>query len=159
MGQHIGALDYLLPPEYVTKMRILHSAAPQSSFKDVLAVIKEDFKRDAYEIFNSIETDPLGTASLAQVHKATLKDGSSVAVKVQHRSVKANSYVDIKTMSALVKITSWIFPDFKFDWLVEETKKNLPRELDFTQEGRNAEKLEKMFKKYQWLKVFNSSYV
>lgn len=138
----------------MTKLRILHSAAPQSSFNDVLTVIKEDFKKDPYEIFNSIEKDPLGTASLAQVHKAILKNGTSVAVKVQHRSVKTNAYVDVKTMATLVKITSWIFPDFKFDWLVEETQKNIPRELDFTQEGRNAEKLENLFKDYHWLKVF-----
>ena len=155
VGQHIGALDYLLPQEYVTKLRILHSSAPQSSFNDVLSVIKEDFKKDPYEIFESIDKDPLGTASLAQVHKAVLKDGSSVAVKVQHRTVKTNSYVDVKTMAALVKITSWIFPDFEFEWLVEETKKNIPRELDFTQEGRNAEKLQNMFKQYHWLKVLN----
>ncbi|XP_043476924.1 aarF domain-containing kinase 1 [Leptopilina heterotoma] len=153
VGQHIGALDYLLPQEYVTKLRILHSAAPQSSFNDVLTVIKEDFKKDPYEIFDSIEKDPLGTASLAQVHKAILKNGTSVAVKVQHRSVKTNAYVDVKTMATLVKITSWIFPDFKFDWLVEETQKNIPRELDFTQEGRNAEKLENLFKDYHWLKI------
>ncbi|XP_029048676.1 aarF domain-containing kinase 1 [Osmia bicornis bicornis] len=153
VGQHIGALDYLLPSEYVHTMRVLHSAAPQSSFKDVLTVLKEDFKRDPYEIFESINPKPLGAASLAQVHKAVLKNGDVVAIKVQHRAVKTNSYVDIKTMSALVKITSLVFPDFKFDWLVDETKKNLPRELDFSQEGKNAEKVQKIFSHYHWLKI------
>ncbi|KAH0568067.1 aarF domain-containing kinase 1 [Cotesia glomerata] len=153
IGQHIGALDYLLPSEYVTKMRVLHSSAPQSSFEDVLKVLKEDFKKDPYEIFESIEKEPLGAASLAQVHKATLKNGKVVAVKVQHRAVKSNSYVDIKTMAALVKITSWVFPEFKFDWLVDETKKNIPRELNFTWEGKNAERLSNLFSHYKWLKV------
>ncbi|XP_046426364.1 aarF domain-containing kinase 1 [Neodiprion fabricii] len=153
VGQHIGALDYLLPAEYVKTLRILHSSAPQSSFPDILTVIKEDFKKDAYEIFKSIESVPLGTASLAQVHKAVLLDGRSVAVKVQHRAVKSNSYVDIKTMAALVKITSWVFPEFKFDWIVDESKKNIPQELDFTLEGRNAEKVKSLFKDFHWLKV------
>ena len=153
VGQHIGALDYLLPKEYVQKMKILHSSAPQSSFNDVLTVLKEDFKKDPYEIFDSIEKNPLGTASLAQVHKATLKDGREVAVKVQHRAVKSNSYVDIKTMAALVKITSWVFPEFKFDWLVDETKKNIPRELNFQLEGKNAEKVQELFKDYSWLHI------
>lgn len=153
VGQHIGALDYLLPAEYVNTMRVLHSSAPQSSFKDVLTVLKEDFKKDPYEIFESIDPKPLGTASLAQVHKAILKNGDIVAVKVQHRAVKTNSYVDIKTMSALVKLTSLVFPDFKFDWLVDETKKNIPRELDFTQEGKNAEKIQNIFSHYHWLKI------
>ncbi|XP_046747285.1 aarF domain-containing kinase 1 isoform X2 [Diprion similis] len=155
VGQHIGALDYLLPTEYVNTLRILHSSAPQSSFSDVLIVIEEDFKKDAYEIFESIEPVPLGTASLAQVHKAVLRDGRLVAVKVQHRAVKSNSYIDIKTMAALVKITSWVFPDFKFDWIVDESKKNIPQELDFTLEGRNAEKVKSLFKDFHWLKVPN----
>ncbi|XP_020288052.1 uncharacterized aarF domain-containing protein kinase 1 [Pseudomyrmex gracilis] len=153
VGQHIGALDYLLPKEYVHTMRILHSKAPQSSFKDVLTVIREDFRRDPYEMFQIIDPEPIGTASLAQVHRAVLKNGDVVAVKVQHRSVKSNSYVDIKTMAALVKITSLVFPDFKFNWLVEETKKNIPEELNFIHEGRNADKVRKLFENYDWLRV------
>lgn len=153
IGQHIGALDYLLPKEYVSVMKVLHNSAPKSSFKDVLVVLKEDFKTDPYEIFETIEPEPLGAASLAQVHKATLKDGTPVAVKVQHRAVKKNSYIDMKTMAALVKVTSWVFPDFKFDWLVDEAKKNIPKELDFTKEGLNAEKVQKMFSHYTWLKI------
>lgn len=47
----------------------------------------------------------------------------------------------MKTMEILVKLISWSFPEFKFDWLVEVTKRNIPIELDFTQEGRNAEKV------------------
>ncbi|KAG7204076.1 hypothetical protein KM043_001927, partial [Ampulex compressa] len=134
-------------------MKVLHSSAPQSSFNDVLTVIKEDFKKDPYELFESIDPEPLGTASLAQVHKAVLKNGNVVAIKVQHRAVKSNSYVDIKTMAMLVKLTSLIFPDFKFDWLVDETKKNIPKELDFTQEGKNAEKIQSYFSNYHWLKI------
>lgn len=153
VGQHIGALDYLLPEEYVRTLRVLHSSAPQSSFRDILTVIKEDFKQDPYEIFQSIDSEPLGTASLAQVHRAVLKNGDQVAVKVQHRAVKSNSYVDIRTMSALVKITSFVFPDFKFEWLVHETKRNIPQELDFAHEGKNAEKVHQLFNDYQWLRV------
>ncbi|XP_012535075.1 aarF domain-containing kinase 1 [Monomorium pharaonis] len=153
VGQHVGAMDYLLPQEYVHTMRVLHNAAPQSSFSDVLTVIKEDFKRDPYEIFQSIDPEPLGAASLAQVHRAVLKNGDVVAVKVQHRAVKSNSYVDIKTMSALVSITSLVFPDFKFNWLVKETKRNIPQELDFVREGENAEKVQRLFSGYRWLKV------
>lgn len=93
----------------------------------------------------------MGTASLAQVHKATLKDGSVVAVKVQHPYVQGNSRVDLKTMEILVKLVSWAFPEFKFQWLVDETKKNIPKELNFEMEGRNAEKIAGMFKHFNWL--------
>lgn len=85
---------------------------------------------------------------MAQVHRATLKNGDRVAVKVQHPYVKGNSVVDMKTMEVLVKMMSWVFPDFKFQWLVDETKKNLPIELDFLHEGKNAEKVMRRLRNY-----------
>lgn len=105
------------------------------------------------ELFESFDPEPLGTASLAQVHRATLKSGEEVAVKVQHPYVLGNSMVDIKTMELLCSIMSKIFPEFKMQWLVDESKKNLPTELDFLNEGRNAEKAAKMFVDYEWLRV------
>lgn len=93
------------------------------------------------DLFVSFDEEPLGTASLAQVHRATLKTGQEVAVKVQHPYVMGNSKVDMKTMECLCKIMSIVFPDFKMQWLVDESKKNLPIELDFLNEGHNAEKV------------------
>lgn len=104
-------------------------------------------------MFVSFEETPLGTASLAQVHKAVLSDGSVVAVKVQHPYVQGNARVDLRTMEILVKIMSWVFPEFKFQWLVDETKKNIPQELNFEQEGHNAEKVAEMLKGFHWLRV------
>uniref|UniRef100_T1IWN6 Protein kinase domain-containing protein n=1 Tax=Strigamia maritima TaxID=126957 RepID=T1IWN6_STRMM len=153
VGQHIGALEYLLPYEYVTTMKVLHSSAPKSALKDILRVIREDLKEKAENIFMTFEREPLGAASLAQVHKATLTDGTVVAVKVQHPHVLSHSYIDIKTMELLINIISYIFPEFKFMWLAEESKKNLPLELQFLLEGKNAENVAKRFQKYQWLKI------
>lgn len=103
--------------------------------------------------FSHIEQKPIGTASLAQVHKATLYDGSVVALKVQHPRVKANSFIDMTTMEILVKTMDWIFPEFSFIWLAEETKINLPLELDFVNEGKNAERISKMLGHLTFLKV------
>ena len=55
-------------------------------------------------MFYSFDSVPHGAASLAQVHRATLKDGTHVAVKVQHPLVKGHSYVDIKTMEVISNI-------------------------------------------------------
>lgn len=46
VGQHIGALEYLLPKEYVDVMKVLHSQAPESPVQDIYAVVKEDFGKD-----------------------------------------------------------------------------------------------------------------
>ncbi|XP_053234198.1 aarF domain-containing protein kinase 1 isoform X4 [Podarcis raffonei] len=113
----------------------------------------ESVKSQINELFISFEDAPLGAASLAQVHKAVLHDGRTVAVKVQHPKVQTQSSKDILLMEVLVSAVKQIFPDFEFMWLVEESKKNLPLELDFLNEGRNAEKVAHMLRKFDFLKI------
>ncbi|CAG2113844.1 unnamed protein product [Medioppia subpectinata] len=153
VGQHIAALEYLVPLEYINTLKVLHSRAPRSSLKDIKRVIKEDTGSTTEQLFNEFQSEPIGAASLAQVHKARLKDGRLVAVKVQHPHVKRHSYIDMKTMDVLVQLVGTIFPEFSFLWLAEETKRNLPLELDFINEGRNAERLARTFANFLWLKI------
>lgn len=56
VGQHLGALDYLIPSEYVSTMKVLHSSAPQSSFEEILGVLKEDLKEEVCKYY-SIDVD------------------------------------------------------------------------------------------------------
>ena len=105
------------------------------------------------ELFDEFDPKILGAASLAQVYRAVLKSGETVAVKVQHRQVKAHSFVDMTTMEILVKLATRMFPDFKLMWLADATKKNLPLELDFLHEGHNAETMNMLMDHYEWLKV------
>ncbi|KAM6202668.1 aarF domain-containing protein kinase 1 [Rhynchocyon petersi] len=153
VGQHLGALDYLLPEEYTSTLKVLHSQAPQSSMQEVRQVIREDLGKEIQDLFVSFDDTPLGAASLAQVHKAVLHDGRTVAVKVQHPKVQAQSSKDIFLMEMLVLAVKQLFPEFEFMWLVDEAKKNLPLELDFLNEGRNAEKVAQMLKHFNFLKV------
>lgn len=153
VGQHLGALDYLLPEEYTSTLKVLHSRAPESSLGEIQQVIREDLGKELSELFVEFEEKPQGAASLAQVHKAVLHDGRTVAVKVQHPKVQRQSSKDIVVMEVLVKVVHWLFPDFAFTWLVEEAKKNIPLELDFLNEGHNAEKVAKMLAHLSFLKV------
>nr|XP_033808649.1 aarF domain-containing protein kinase 1 isoform X4 [Geotrypetes seraphini] len=153
VGQHLGALDYLLPLEYTHTLKVLHSQAPQSTLREIEQVIREDFGKEIREVFVSFEETPLGAASLAQVHKAVLPDGRTVAVKVQHPKVQTQSSKDIFLMEVLLKVVKYIFPDFEFMWLVEEAKKNLPLELDFLNEGKNCEAVAGMLQNFHFLKV------
>ncbi|KAK9881066.1 hypothetical protein WA026_014411 [Henosepilachna vigintioctopunctata] len=153
VGQHIATLDYILPNEFVETMKSLYSHAPTNDLQVIYRVLKEDLKQDPSEIFETFDPEPIGTASLAQVHKAVLKNGTCVAVKVQHPYVQGNARVDMKTMEYLVKLMSYAFPEFRFQWLVDETKKNIPQELNFEQEGRNAEKIAAFFENTEWLHI------
>uniref|UniRef100_A0AAQ4Q7A5 AarF domain-containing protein kinase 1 n=1 Tax=Gasterosteus aculeatus aculeatus TaxID=481459 RepID=A0AAQ4Q7A5_GASAC len=153
VGQHLGALDYLLPEEYTSTLKVLHSQAPQSSMEEIQQVIREDLGKELSELFVSFEVKPQGAASLAQVHKAVLHDGRTVAIKVQHPKVQKQSSRDIVIMEVMLKAVHWLFPNFAFMWLVEEAKKNLPLELDFLNEGHNAEKVANMLAHFSFLKI------
>uniref|UniRef100_A0A7N8XC51 AarF domain-containing protein kinase 1 n=1 Tax=Mastacembelus armatus TaxID=205130 RepID=A0A7N8XC51_9TELE len=153
VGQHLGALDYLLPEEYTSTLKVLHSQAPQSSIEEIKQVIREDLGKEISDLFLSFEENPHGAASLAQVHKAVLYDGRIVAIKVQHPKVQRQSSKDILVMEVLVRAVHWLFPDFAFMWLVEEAKKNMPLELDFLNEGCNAERVATMLAHFPFLKI------
>ncbi|KAM7288488.1 aarF domain-containing protein kinase 1 isoform X1 [Ixodes scapularis] len=153
VGQHVGALDYLLPDEYVRTLSVLHSEAPASPLSSIQQVLREDLKAEPEEIFASFSERPIGAASLAQVHRATLHSGETVAVKVQHPSVLGNSVVDMATMELLVNIVAKLFPEFSLMWLAEETKRNLPLELNFVNEAHNQERVRRMFSHFDWLVV------
>ncbi|XP_007472792.2 aarF domain-containing protein kinase 1 [Monodelphis domestica] len=153
VGQHLASLEYLLPSEYTRTLKVLQSQAPQSPLEDIEQVIEEDLGKEIKDIFKSFDKTPLGTASLAQVHKAVLHDGRTVAVKVQHPKVQAQSSKDIMLMEMLVSAVKYLFPEFEFSWLVDEAKKNLILELDFLNEGRNAEKMAEMLKNVEALKI------
>jgi len=153
VGQHIGALDYLLPEEYVNTMKVLHNRSPQMPLEDIYSVLREELGQEPEDVFASFDEEPLGTASLAQVHKAVLHSGEVVAVKVQHKYVKKHSFIDIWSCDLMVRGVKVIFPQFSFMWLANEMKINMPLELDFTQEARNAEKVTRIFRDFEWLKV------
>lgn len=153
VGQHIAALEYLVPHEYCEVLKVLHDHAPESTMQGVREVIRKDLGKEVEEIFEKFEDKPVGTASLAQVHKAKIRDGPEVAVKVQHPKVRDHSLVDMATMDILVNIVARVFPEFSLLWLAQETRINLPRELDFVLEAKNCEQVGRMFSNLKWLKV------
>uniref|UniRef100_A0A674JR05 AarF domain-containing protein kinase 1 n=1 Tax=Terrapene triunguis TaxID=2587831 RepID=A0A674JR05_9SAUR len=134
VGQHLGALDYLLPEEYTRTLKVLHSQAPQSSMQEIEQVIREDLGKEVGDI-------------AALTAKALLRMTATRGTKPHHPRVKS------KPEQILLLTVKQIFPDFEFMWLVDEAKKNLPLELDFLNEGRNAEKVAHMLKDFDFLKV------
>uniref|UniRef100_A0A0G4GM50 ABC1 atypical kinase-like domain-containing protein n=1 Tax=Chromera velia CCMP2878 TaxID=1169474 RepID=A0A0G4GM50_9ALVE len=146
VGQHMASMDYILPDAYVDTMRVLQSNAPLSDIRDVEAVICQELGiRDVEEAFEDFEPKPLGAASLAQVHRAQLKEtGEVVAVKVQHREVMTSAVGDTSCVHWIVRMGSAIFPQARFWWLTDLMRECLPKELDFKHEARNAEEAERI---------------
>ncbi|XP_026192560.1 uncharacterized aarF domain-containing protein kinase 1 [Cyclospora cayetanensis] len=139
LGQHASAMEYLLPVEYTQQLQQLQRNMPPSSMAQVEEVLKQELKLDRLDaVFQEFEEAPVGAASLAQVHYAVLTNGEPVAVKVQHADVRALAEADTRVVEILTKVASRIFPEVRFEWLVELLRENLPAELDFRKEAANA---------------------
>ncbi|TKR60448.1 hypothetical protein L596_027693 [Steinernema carpocapsae] len=155
VGQHIASLQYILPEEYVSTLSVLHSRAPESKLAEVKQVVEQSLNvQSCDEVFDFLDERPRGAASLAQVYEAKLVEtGERVAVKVQHPKVKPHSLVDIATMEFFVNVVDRLFPEFRLMWLVDEVKRNLPKELDFLNEADNADRVRRMFAHLPYLKI------
>lgn len=141
VGQHLANLDYLIPQEYIDVLSSLFDDTPRSTFDDVCKVIEEDLGGSIDDLFDRFEEKPIASASLAQVHVAYhKKTGKKLAVKVQHRGLRETSAGDVLAVTKVVALVENWFEDFTFGWIADEIAPHLPKELDFTLEGRNAEK-------------------
>ncbi|KAF9383001.1 hypothetical protein BGX21_001671 [Mortierella sp. AD011] len=140
LGQHLASLKYLLPEEWTRTMEPLQDRCAPSSMESIQSLFLSDIGKPLTEVFSSFDLTPIGVASLAQVHRATLKNGQEVAVKIQHPALSTFSEIDMKTIAGLASFIAYAFPEFEFFWLSEEIQFNLPRELDFKFEARNSQR-------------------
>ncbi|ORY83060.1 ABC1 family protein-like protein [Protomyces lactucae-debilis] len=139
LGQHVSAMSYLLPEEWTSTMTVLQDACPPSSIESLREMFLLDTGKHLDDVFSAFDPDPLGVASLAQVHRATLRStGREVAIKFQHPSLREFCKVDLDTTRFCFQLIKRIFPDFSLTWLSDEMDISLPQELNFTIEGENA---------------------
>ncbi|KAI1008016.1 ABC1 family protein [Podosphaera aphanis] len=148
LGQHLSAMSYLLPLPWTTTFIPLQDKCPVSSYESIEAMFKLDTGEEITDYFSEFSHEPIGAASLAQVHLARIREnGVQVAVKVQHPTLAEWASLDLWltrfTFSALKKF----FPDYDLEWLSSELEFSLPQELDFTKEAQNAVRSKEYFAK------------
>jgi len=128
-------------------MEPLQDRCTPSTIESIQALFLSDIGQPISAFFSSFDLDPIGVASLAQVHRAILLDGREVAVKIQHPALQEFSTIDIKTVAALTSFVAYVFPEFEFSWLSEEMQISLPKELNFNFEAANSVRVNANFDK------------
>ncbi|KHG26111.1 hypothetical protein F383_04466 [Gossypium arboreum] len=141
IAQIIGKPD-LAPAAWVKRLVTLCDQAPATPFDAVQLVLEEEFGRSISEIFENFDVNPLGSASIAQVHRARLRgDKNDVVVKVQHPGIQDLMMTDIRNLQAFALYIQKT--DIKFDLfsVTKEMEKQIGYEFDFLREANAMERI------------------
>lgn len=148
LGQFLSIRVDVLPSEVTGELAGLQDEVPPEPLEKVLAQIEADFSRPVGEIFTWFSPEPVGAASLAQVHLARLPSGEEVVVKVLRPGIDVLVETDLTTIGLAIrwlKFYKRISQRMNLDWLAEEFTDVTRRELDFKAEGQNAERFAQDF--------------
>lgn len=146
LGQHLSSLNYMLPVEWTSTFIPLQDRCPVSPYESIEAMFQTDTGLSLWEMFSDFDPQPIGAASLAQVHRATMKEtGQTVAVKVQHPELEEWVPLDLALTRLTFSTLKRFFPDYDLEWLSDEMEFSLPQELDFSREGENAIRAKEYF--------------
>jgi ubiquinone biosynthesis protein len=141
LGQVLSTRPDLLPKPYIDELEHLQDEVPPMPFEQVERTIEEELHARISKLFASFDPEPLGSASLGQVHAAELRDGRSVVVKVQRPNLREQLAEDIEFFRELATfLTEHTSAGSRVDLIgvVQQVERALVDELDYRTEARNA---------------------
>lgn len=149
LGQIASTRPDLLPAEIISELEKLQDDVPGFPFDAVRTVLKEELKADWEDLFRQFDPEPLAAASIGQVHRAQLKTGQQVAVKVQRPNIAARIQTDLEILQEFASLAerrfSWA-ETYQLAGMIEELAKSLRIELDYTREARHGEKFSAQYR-------------
>ncbi|MCD9645097.1 hypothetical protein HAX54_033773 [Datura stramonium] len=152
-GQFVAAIRQV-PKEYSTTLSSLQDQAVPFQFEAIKQVLVGNLGPNCLsDMFFSFDEQPVAAASIAQVHHAVLRNHQEVAVKVQYPRLEYQMKLDLATMSFLSNSVGWLFPGYRFQWLVSEFEKSIASELDFISEAKNLERIRENFNDNSMVRV------
>ncbi len=141
VGQLISIMTNFLPEEFRRQLEGLQDHVPPRPYPDIEARIREELGAAPDELFAAFERRPVASASIGQVHKATLPTGEAVAVKVQYPDIDELVKGDLKTLRRIFAIVQWFVPYEGLDDVYREIRAIVLSELDFRDEADHGDEI------------------
>ncbi|MDA8429404.1 MAG: 2-polyprenylphenol 6-hydroxylase [Geobacteraceae bacterium] len=154
LGQILSTRPDVIPNAFVREFEKLQDKVPSFSFEEVLSQIQSELGGPVEQFFAEIDPEPLAAASIAQVHRARLKTGEDVVIKVRRPGIVAVVESDISALMALAGLAERHVPGselYEPVGIVREFARTIRREMDFTREAHTIEKFRDNFVKTAWM--------
>jgi len=139
LGQIMAIRKDLLPKPITRELDSLMDHLPPIPFKQVRRVVEQDLNAPVEKHFDRIDPEPLGSASIAQVHRATTHDGEEVVVKVMKPGIRDVITSDLKLLEIFGVFLQWILPRYQPKQIIDEFSAYTKREIDYDYEADHAE--------------------
>ncbi len=144
LGQILAGRADLFGPDWIAEFEKLHSHVPALAFDVLRPQLREDLGGEPEVVFARFDVEPLAAASIAQVHRAQLQDGTEVIVKIRRPGITDVIEADLRLLGRLAALVEAEIPalkPYRPQLLVRELAKSLRRELDLAAECRHAERI------------------
>lgn len=149
IGQIMATRQDIFSERYCKELAKLRDDVKPMPFDQVQQILQEAYGERLWQIYSQIEEEPLGSASVAQVHKAALGDGTAVVIKVQRPGIYEEMEEDVKLIrkaARLLKLSDVISSVVDVDMVLDEFWETTKQELDFTNEGHNGIRFHEYYK-------------
>ncbi len=156
LGQLLSTRPDMIPREYVKEFRRLQDQAPAFDFEDVRLLFQTEFGTRIEDLFQEFEKEPVAAASLSQVHRAKLKDGTEVAVKVQRPRIRHQIQTDLHIIFKLVNLVKDHISQasvYEPTEIVRIFSDAIMGELNFMNEARNLKDFRRNFSEVDYVKI------
>lgn len=156
LGQFLSTRSDLFPSRYMEALARLQDNLEQFSYEQVEEIVTSELGMRLSRVFASFSKTPLAAASLAQVHRATLHDGRTVAVKVQRPNIRVQIVQDLdafEDVAELIDKHTVVGRRYMLQATLGEFRKAILRELDFRQEAQNLIIFRNNLKRYEYIVV------
>lgn len=148
LAQVLSSRPDLITTQFANEFKKLQDEVPPFPALQAKRIIEEDIKLPLDKIFKYFDDFPIAAASIAQVHRAELLDGSDVVVKVQRPDIREQIESDINILTTIARLLDKYVPESRFfnpTGIVEEFSKTVRKEMDFVEEARNCCRFRKNF--------------